>query len=263
MPNDIQIDSGFRAAYRALESRMVTLAEADGAVFLPNPQPAGPVEHVFICMEPSLGSWSRDTEHAKAKIAAGFRNFVFLDHGTLSLHFAIREYLCGPGERYYLTDISKGVMTVKRAGTDRTKRWDRWYPLLLDELNLVARPGAHTFAVGEVVDGFLSDNSFPSRLTKAIRYSSVMHYSLVNIAHRKKRIAGHEADFEEFKRSLSIDRVLARAREVMTESLPPPFRDLALARLTSLHLFESDLQLIFIYKLAFEAAITSPATPVG
>jgi hypothetical protein len=205
---------------------MKDLADADGDVFLPNPEPAGPVEHVFICMEPSLRWWSRDAEDAKAKIAAGFRNFVFLDHGTLSLHFAIREYLCGPGERYYLTDISKGVMAVKRAGIDRTKRWDRWYPLLLDELNLVARPGAHTFAVGEVVDGFLSDNSLSSRLTKTIHYSSVMHYSPVNVAHRKKRIAGHEADFKEFKRSLSIDRVLAIANDEMTESfttvLPGP-----------------------------------------
>jgi hypothetical protein len=257
MPNEIQSNMGFSASYRTLESRMKALAEADGDVFLPNPEPSGPVGHVFICMEPSLGWWSRDAEDAKAKIAAGFRNFVFLDHGTLALHFSIREYLCGPGERYYLTDISKGVMTVGRAGIDRTKRWDRWYPLLLEELNLVARPEANIFAVGGVVDGFLADRSFPRRLAKAMHYSTIMHYSPVNVAHRKKRIAGHEADFEEFKRSLSVDRVLARAKEVMKESLPPSFTDLALARLTPLHLFNSDLQLIFIYKLAFEAAIAT------
>ena len=239
----------------------MTLAEADGDVFLPNPEPAGPVEHVFICMEPSLGGWSIDAEDARAKIAAGFRNFVFLDHGTLSLHFAIREYLCRSGERYHLTDISKGAMAVNRAGIDRRKRWDRWYPLLLDELNLVAIPGAHTFAVGGIVDGFLSENSFPRGLTKTIHYSSVMHYSPVNVAHRKRRIAAREADFTEFKRSLSIDRVLAVAKEVMTESLPPPLRDLAVARLIPLHLSESDLQLIFIYKLAFEAAVTSRGIP--
>lgn len=231
MPNDIQIDSGFPAAYRALESRMVTLAEADDDVFLPNPDPSGPVEHVFICMEPSLAGWARDAADARAKIRAGFRNFVFLDHGTLSLHFSIREYLCRPMERYYITDISKGAMLVERAGVDRNERWARWYPLLLDELNLVARSEAHIFAVGERVNKFLSDCSFPSRLTKAIHYSTVMHYSPQNVAHRKKRISGHESDFEEFKRSLSIDGVLARAKEVMTESLPPAFRDLALARL--------------------------------
>jgi len=114
-----------------------------------------------------------------------------------------------------------------------------------------------------VVNEFLRDYSFPSRLTNAIHYSTVMHYSPVNVAHRKKRIAGHEADFDKFKRSLSIDRVLARAKEVVTESLPAAYRDLALARLTPLRLSEFDLQLIFIYKLAFEAAVASRTTHVG
>ena len=257
MPNNIQIDTGFPAVYRALESRMVTLAEADGDVFLPNPEPAGPVEHVFICMEPSLGWWARSTADAKAKIKAGFRNFVFLDRGTLSLHFAIREYLCRPGDGYYITDLSKGAMPVKRAAVDRSQRYDRWYELLLLELDLVAKPGANVFAVGDKVEEQLNGHPFPRSFTK------LLHYSPVNVAHRKKRIAGHEADFEEFKRSLSVDRVHAVANEVMTESLPPSFRDLALARLTPLQLFESDLQLIFIYKLAFEAAAASRATPIG
>lgn len=255
MPNTIQIDTGFHAAYRALESRMKALAEADGDVFLPNPEPAGAAEHVFIGMEPSLGWWARSTAEATPKIEAGFRNFVFLDHGTLSLHFAIREYLLRPGDGYYITDLSKGAMTVKRAAVDRSQRYDRWYELLLLELDLIAKPGANVFAVGDKVEDQLLRHPFPRS------FATLLHYSPVNVAHRKKRIAGHEPDFEEFKMSLSIDRVLARAKEVMTESLPPSFRDLALARLTPLYLSESDLQLIFIYKLAFDAAVASRATP--
>ena len=54
---DRPVHAGFRAAYRALEARMRTLAEADGDVFLPNPEPSPPVEYVFICMEPSIGRW--------------------------------------------------------------------------------------------------------------------------------------------------------------------------------------------------------------
>jgi hypothetical protein len=47
------------------------------------------------------------------------------------------------------------------------------------------------------------------------------------------------------------------------EAFTHSFRDLALARLTPLHLFESGLQLMFIYKVAFEAAVVSRATPLG
>jgi hypothetical protein len=89
IPNFIPIERGFRAAYRELEARMRALAEDDGDVFLPNPEPPGPVEHVFICMEPSLGSWARSLEEARAKVEADFRNFVFSIEDFI-LHFSIR-----------------------------------------------------------------------------------------------------------------------------------------------------------------------------
>jgi hypothetical protein len=43
MTGDIH-DAGFKATYLDLEARMKVLAEADGDVFLPNPEPLGPVE---------------------------------------------------------------------------------------------------------------------------------------------------------------------------------------------------------------------------
>lgn len=70
--------------------------------------------------------------------------------GDFILHFCIRQYLRGPTERYHTTDWSKGAMLVKRAGVARTDRYDRWYGLLVDEMNLVATPGAGMFAVGGV-----------------------------------------------------------------------------------------------------------------
>ena len=56
---------------------MKVLAEADGDVFLPNPEPLGPVEYVFVCMEPSLGRWARSLDEARSKVEAGFHNFVY------------------------------------------------------------------------------------------------------------------------------------------------------------------------------------------
>lgn len=134
-------DIGFRAAYRDLETRMKAFAEAEGDVFLPNPEPSQPAKYVFVCMEPSLGRWAQSPEEAKAKVEAGFRNFVFSIEDFI-LHFCIKHYLCEPTQPYHITDLSKGAMLVERAGVARTQRYDRWYPLLEEELDLVATSGA-------------------------------------------------------------------------------------------------------------------------
>ena len=121
----MSIDEGFRAAYRKLEARMKGLAKADGDVFLPNPEPLRPVEYIFVCMEPSLGRWARSANEARAKVEAGFRNFLSSIEDFI-LHFCIQQYLCEPTQRYHITDLSKGAMLVARAGVARTQRYDRW-----------------------------------------------------------------------------------------------------------------------------------------
>jgi hypothetical protein len=124
----MRIDDGFRAAYRELQARMKVLAEADGDVFLPNPEPLGPVEYVFVCMEPSLGRWARSADEARSKVEAGFQNFLSSIEDFI-LHFCIQQYLCEPTQRYHITDLSKGAMLVKRGRVARTQRYDRWYGL--------------------------------------------------------------------------------------------------------------------------------------
>ena len=132
----MQLDGNFHAAYRVLEERMKVLAETDGDVFLPNPEPEGPVQYVLICMEPSLGRWARSAEEARSKVDAGFRNFVN-SIGDFILHFCARQYLCRPEESYHITDLAKGAMLVDHARRGRKERYDAWYPLLKDEIDLV------------------------------------------------------------------------------------------------------------------------------
>ena len=120
---------------------MKKLAEGEGDVFLPNPQPEGPVRYVLICMEPSLGRWARTADEARSRVKEGFRNFLFSTEDFI-FHFCIRRYLCESAERYHITDLSKGAMLVDRSGPARDERYDRWYPLLEDEINLVATPNA-------------------------------------------------------------------------------------------------------------------------
>lgn len=180
---------------------------------------------------------------------AGFRNFLPGGLETSILHFAIRRYLCQPGQRYHITDLSKGGMRVKDAPADRFSRWNEWYPLLLEELRLVARPGARVFAVGRAVDDYLSGrDDFPWPFTR------VLHYSSMAGAARAEAIKGHAAAFEQFRGTVSLDDLLAAAVEVLHETgMPANVRKESLERLTKNGpLTDSQQQLIFSYKLAFE-----------
>lgn len=241
-------NADFRASYRHLDARMRTFAEAEGHVYTPCPEPLGPVDYVFICMEPSLDG--RSPVDARARIEAGFRNFLPGGLETSILHFCIRRYLCKPGERYHITDLSKGGMRGKDAGADRIGRYDRWYHFLEEELNLVAKPAASVFAVGVDVDRYLRGRrDFTRPLTR------VIHYSPLAGAARAAGIRNHEDAFERFKESVSLEDVVATSKEVLRDyGVPEYVREESLTRLRRYsHLSESSRQLIFDYKLAFEA----------
>lgn len=224
---------------------MKRLAEADGDVYLPNPEPSRPVEYLLIGMEPSLGRWARSREEADAKVDAGFRNFVSSIEDFI-LHFCVGQYLCSGSESYHITDLSKGAMLVERAGVARRERYERWYGLLLEEVALVAAPDAAVFAVGKEVAKHLTARPFSKPFT------AVIHYSGLAGSARAAGIVGHESEFEEFRASVRLESILATAEGVLTTSLPPKFRDETLTRLERTELSDSRKQLAFNYKLAFE-----------
>lgn len=247
MARGMRIDGSFHAAYRDLEERMKALAEADGDVFLPNPEPEGPVQYVLICMEPSLGRWARTADQARSKVESGFRNFLPSDEVSI-LHFCIRRYLCGPAERYHITDFSKGAMLVDRAGLARVQRYERWYALLEEEIDLVANPSARIIAVGNVVSQHLKRQGFRRHFTPVIHYSSQAGRA------RIEGIVGREDSFQAFRDSVSLDDVVATAQDVLTFArVPANIRDETLSRLARSPLTTSRQQLIFSYKVAFES----------
>jgi hypothetical protein len=69
---------------------------------------------------------------------------------------------------------------------------------------------------------------------------------------RTAGIIGHEEDFEQFKSSVSLGRLLATARAALDGSVPVHFLEEALAQAARCQLSESRQQLMFIYKRAFE-----------
>src|SRR5712692_842590 len=148
-------DLNFQHAYQELERRMKDLAEKDGDVYLPNPEPSGHVDYIFICMEPSLRGWAKDKVEAEQKIKNGFRNFLN-GYDPMILHFSIRRFLCKSDQRYHITDISKGAMLVELASNARNARYQRWYPLLKEEIDLLATDKARVFAVGKTDEDHLN-----------------------------------------------------------------------------------------------------------
>ena len=248
----MRIDGGFHAAYRELEERMKALAEADGHVFLPNPEPLGPADYVLICMEPSLGWWASTPDDARSRVEAGFRNFLFSIEDFI-LHFCVRRYLCESEERYYITDLSKGAMLVNCAGLARVQRYEKWYKLLLEELDLCATASAGIVAVGNVVARHLERQGFPRRFTKVIHYSSQAGLA------RSTGVESRRDDFSAFRGSVSLEDLVATAEATLKAAhVPSEFRDKPLSRLAKSQLTTSREQLIFSYKIAFEQMRREP-----
>ena len=202
---------------------------------------------MLICMEPSLGRWARSADQARSKVDAGFRNFL-ASIDTVILHFCIRRYLCRLAERYHITDFSKGAMLVDRAGLARVQRYDRWYPLLQEEIDLVATPRAGIVAVGNTVAEQLARQGFARPFTKVIHYSGLAGRA------RSAGIAGREDRFEAFRSSVSREDLVTTAGDVLSAArVPVAIREEIMAQLSRSPLSTSRQQLIFNYKIAFES----------
>ena len=226
---------------------MQALAEADGDVFVPNLTPRDPVEHVFICMEPSLGRWAKSVDEGRARVADGMRNFLGSIEDQI-LHYSSRHYLCAVDERCFVTDLSKGAMLVKDADVDRTTRYDRWYALLLEELDLVARPGATILAVGTAVAKHLERRRFPRP------FSTILHYSGQAAKARQNAVVGLAVELEQLKRDVPHEKIVESAIKVLEESgVPESERSTTLRMLQRSKMTHSRYQLLLAYKIAFEA----------
>ena len=243
-------NASIETAYRQLETRMRALAEADGDVYVPNPEPIGPVDYIFIAMEPSLGGWATTRVEAERKLADGFRNFL-AGYDPLILHFSIRRFLLRSDQRYHITDFSKGAMLVALASTARRQRYRRWYPLLREETDLLSKDTVQVFAVGKQVDHHLRAMQFPRYVTPILHYSPR--------ANRANGIAGHEPELEELRSTISHADLLALAHELINESnVPEIIRRFVLTKVEHRTLTTSRLKLMLNYKLSFEPIRNNP-----
>jgi hypothetical protein len=244
---------GFVERFREMEQQFRHLADQDGDIYLPNFTPDAPVDFVLVAMEPSLGRWAgRSADEARAKIAAGFRNFMWSLEDFI-LHFCAKRYLCGSGQTYHVTDLSKGAMLIERARAERADRYARWYKLLVQEIDLVAKPGARVIAVGKAVETNLRKLSFARPLF------SVIHYSGQAIPARRATLTGMDEAFRAF--AVTLDDLVAAAEITLREhSVPETLVATTLTRIRSATLTQSRKQLVFAYKVQFEAIRAHPGS---
>ena len=193
----------FSQAWRELDELFRAQVSKDAeecgweSIYLPNVEPAGPVDFVLIGTEPS---------HGKKGHGPNSRNFAGCWQ-CLPLHYSIDEFLCVGTGNYYLTDLAKGAMLVGSNGTKESGKFERWYPLLLQELELVAKPEAKIIGFGKDVDGFLRKQKLPGYV------GSVTHYSKNALSHWGIDSILDPDGFQQFRES-----VLSLAKKDLTET---------------------------------------------
>ena len=164
----------FSEKYAALEREFQQQVENDNkelrikSSYLPNLKPTGSVDYVLIAMEPSTGVPGKGGNNPSLIP----RNFSWSVEDFI-LHYCVRNYLCEDQETYHLTDLAKGSMTTRLANKQRRHRYERWYPLLKKELQLLAKPEVtRLIAIGKVVADFLNKKPLLSVCGKSFALQS-------------------------------------------------------------------------------------------
>ena len=253
--------SSFRDKYKSLEKEFCEQVQVDYRDFhlrsrlLRNIMPDGPVDFVLIASEPAgkeLHDYLDDWDKAKKRKS---RNFVGSFAAPL-LHFCIQKYLCRDSETYHLTDLSKGIMPVSEAKRKRSERYERWYPLLKKELNLVGKPGeTRIIAIGRTAQKFLTSKNLcgPD--------DWILHYSGQATPHVRKKIQPWIDGFPDFAKTVSCSNIVKTAKGVCAKA--GYSEDDTRSTLKELHegvgLSTHRKKLMFLYKKTFEELRNRPS----
>ena len=244
----ITMSTSFQEEYQALEGEFRARVGKDNkchgaqSVYLPNLAPQRPADFVLVAMEPSTGGGAGELKKGKAFSPKNFSGSV----EDFILHFCIREYLCGGGRTYHLTDLAKGAMLTRHAADKPEERYRRWYPLLKKELKLVAKPNAPIIAIGNVVHWFLDKQGMPG-LT-----GPILHYSPQAAGARRKVPGCRPQQYCDFHTKVAWNDIEETVRHVMEENDMRPYVDGTMNRLRrGQQLTTSRKKLMFTYKIRF------------
>ena len=208
----IEDQESFGEQYENLQSQWRQLAIDHGHNFLQYLVPRGRVDFVLVGKMTSIGEKDAGEIPPGYFPAIGPPGFNLLSSiGDLILNYGAHRHLCRPGESYYLTDLGKCALPPKYAkGKIAKDEFTAWYPMLLEELELVAKPGATVIPVGSATGNFLEGKpSFPYRLT-----TPILHWSTAAVAAAKMAGSLFPREWNEFRRSTSWDDLRASTEEI-------------------------------------------------
>ena len=206
----------FSEQYANLQSQWRQLATDRGRQYLRYLAPQGPADFVLVGKMTSISEKdAAETPPGKFPDVPCPGYNLLLSMGDLILNYGARRHLCGPGERYYLTDLGKGAVPPKQAkGTVENKEFTAWYPMLLDELELVAKPAATVIPIGSAAGNFLKAQcDFPYHLT-----TPILHWSTAAVAAAKMAASFFPSEWEKYQRSTSWENLRASTEEILEEA---------------------------------------------
>ena len=204
----------FGEQYGNLQSQWRQLAKDHCHQYLKYLTPRAPVDFVLVAKMTSIG------EKDAAEVPPGeFPDIappgynLLTSMGDLILNYGAHRHLCRPGERYYLTDLGKCAIPPKYAkGKIQNEEFTAWYPMLLDELRLVAKPEATVVPVGSATGNFLkAQPNFPYRLT-----TPILHWSTAAVSAAKMAGSLFPREWDEYRRNTCWEDLRASTEEIFT-----------------------------------------------
>ena len=208
--------------------------------YLPNVEPKGEVDFVLVAMEPSGTAQEDGQPNVPRNFMASYEDFL--------TQFCLRNYLCRDGQSYHVTDMAKGGMPTDQAKQTRSWRWPRWYPLLKQELELVA-PGARVIALGDTVARFLKERKENEKLPQGLS-GTIPHFSRQASVARPIAPQLLPKQYDRFSKNVSIADIRGTAEDMMQGREFDESRDSILQGIPK-DLSESGRQLLFTYKCLF------------
>ena len=209
----------FCERYDALQHQWRQRAREHCHHYLKYLAPRGPVDFVLVGKMTSISEKDVDqTEPGCFPDVAPPHFNLLLSIGDLILNYGAHEHLCKQGETYYLTDLGKCARPPKQVkGRKQDDEFNYWYPMLLEELKLVAKPDATVIPVGAATGNFLklkkSKSEFCYRLMDPILHWS----SAANVA-AKMASSLFPDEWKDFREDTSWEDLRKSVKDILTEA---------------------------------------------